>query len=207
MKKNKIIFFDFDGVIVNSCQMSFEINKESIVDIEYSEIQKWGEGNVYNSKLRETFNDDHIRYYFEQYEQRVKEILPVEGMEEVFKKLISIGYRLVIVSSADEKAIEIFLKKYSLDKYFIEILARRAHTSKVEKFKMAFGKYKIKAKETLLVTDSVGDIKEAHEVKMKAIGVIWGLHEKERLEKNGADFIAEKPEDIIIGVKKILALN
>lgn len=207
MKKNKIIFFDFDGVIVNSCQMSFEINKESIVDIEYSEIQKWGEGNVYSSKLRETLNDDHINYYFEQYEQRVKEILPVEGMEEVFKRLILMGYKLVIVSSADEEAIENFLKKYSLDKYFVEILARRAHTSKVEKFKMAFEKYKIRAKETLLVTDSVGDIKEAHEVKMKAIGVIWGLHEKERLEKNGADFIAEKPEDIIIGVKKILALN
>jgi phosphoglycolate phosphatase len=207
MKKNKIIFFDFDGVIVNSCQMSFEINKEVFEDMDYSEIQNWGEGNVYNSKLRENSTEEHISYYFEQYNQRVVEIMPIEGMEEVFKKLILMGYKLVIVSSADEEAIENFLKKYSLDKYFVEILARRAHTSKVEKFKMAFEKYKIKAKETLLVTDSVGDIKEAHEVKMKAIGVIWGLHEKERLEKNGADFIAEKPEDIIIGVKKILALN
>jgi len=64
-------------------------------------------------------------------------------------------------------------------------------------------KYKIKKTETLLVTDSVGDVKEAHEVGIKAIGVTWGLHEKERLEKNKADFMAEKPNDILEGIKKI----
>jgi len=207
MKKNKIIFFDFDRVIVNSCRMSFEINKEVFEDMEYSEIQNWGEGNVYNSKLRENSNEEHISYYFEQYNQRVVEIMPVEGMEKVCKQLNLLGYKLIIVSSADEEAIENFLKKYSLDKYFIEIMARKTHSSKVEKFKMVFGKYKIKAKETLLITDSVGDVKEAHEVEMKAIGVVWGLHEKERLEKNGVDFVAEKPEDILVGIKKLLALN
>jgi HAD superfamily hydrolase (TIGR01549 family) len=205
--KNKVIFFDFDGVIVNSCQMSFGINKEIFEDIEYSEIQNWGEGNIYNSKLRENSTEDNIRYYFEQYEQRVIDILPVEGMEKIFSELGQKGYKLIIVSSSDEEAIENFLKKYSLDKYFIEVLARKTHSSKVEKFKMVFEKYKIKSKETLLVTDSVGDVKEAHEVKMKAIGVTWGLHERERLEKNGVDFIAEEPKEILIGVKKLLALN
>ena len=72
---------------------------------------------------------------------------------------------------------------------------------------MIFRKYKIKPDETLIITDSVGDVKEAHEVKMKAIGVIWGIHEKERLEKNGVDFVAEKPEEILLGIKKILALK
>jgi phosphoglycolate phosphatase len=81
-------------------------------------------------------------------------------------------------------------------------MAKNTHTSKVEKFKMVFKKYKIKPQETLIVTDSVGDVKEAHEAKMKAIGVIWGLHEKERLEKNGTDFIAEKPNNILTGIKK-----
>ncbi|MPM45742.1 hypothetical protein SDC9_92433 [bioreactor metagenome] len=42
---------------------------------------------------------------------------------------------------------------------------------------------------------------------MKAIGVLWGLHERERLERNGVDFIAETPKDILVGVKKILTLN
>jgi len=207
MNKNKVILFDFDGVIVNSCQMSYEINREYFSDIQFSELQNWAEGNVFSTKLREDFDEKSEAYYFEQYSRRIVELVPVEGMENVFKELDLQGYQLIVVSSADEASIRKYLVEHNLDKYFTEIMAKDTHTSKVEKFKMVFKKYKIKPQETLIVTDSVGDVKEAHEVKMKAIGVIWGLHEKERLEKNGTDFIAENPNDILAGIKQILALN
>ena len=86
-------------------------------------------------------------------------------------------------------------------------MARETHTSKVKKFEMILEKYRIKSNETLIVTDTIGDVKEAKEVKIKAIGVGWGVHEAERLKENGADFIAKKPKDILIGIKKILTLN
>lgn len=207
MKKTKIVMFDFDGVIVNSCDMALEINREYFGSMEYSEVQDWAEGNVYNRKLREEEGNGSEIYYFEQYSKRVTELVPVEGIENVFKELIKQNFKLIIVSSADEEIIKNYLEKYNLEKYFIKIMARKTHTSKVEKFKMVFEEFKIKPKETLLITDSVGDVKEAHEVKMKAIGVLWGLHERERLERNGVDFVAEKPEDILIGIKKILTLN
>jgi phosphoglycolate phosphatase len=202
--KNKVILFDFDGVIVNSCRLSWEINKEWMSDITYGEIQDWAEGNVYDKKLRDESNDDHVFYYFEQYSKRVIQLVPVEGMDRVIKDLDLQGYKLIIVSSADENSIKDFLKKYDLKKYFTEILGKNFNPSKVEKIKIVCEKYKIKPEETLLVTDSVGDIKEAHEAKTKAIGVIWGLHERERLEKNGSDFIAESPNDILEGIKQIL---
>ena len=207
MKKTKIVMFDFDGVIVNSCDMALEINREYFGSMEYSEVQDWAEGNVYNRKLREEEGNGSEIYYFEQYSKRVTELVPVEGIENVFKELTKQNFKLIIVSSADEEIIKNYLEKYNLEKYFIKIMARKTHTSKVEKFKMVFEEFKIKPKETLLITDSVGDVKEAHEVKMKAIGVLWGLHERERLERNGVDFVAEKPEDILIGIKKILTLN
>ncbi len=207
MERNKVIVFDFDGVIVNSCQMSYEINREYFSDIQFSELQDWAEGNVFSKKLRDNFDEKSEAYYFEQYSRRVVELIPVEGMEDIFKKLKLQDYKLVIVSSADEESIKKYLTEHKLDKYFSEIMAKNTHTSKVEKFKMVFKKYKIKPQETLIVTDSVGDVKEAHEAKMKAIGVIWGLHEKERLEKNGTYFIAEKPNNILTGIKKILALK
>jgi len=207
MNKNKVILFDFDGVIVNSCQMSYEINREYFSDIQFSELQDWAEGNVFCKKLREDFDEKSEAYYFEQYSRRIVELVPVEGMENIFKELDLQGYQLIVVSSADEGSIKKYLAEHNLDKYFVEIMAKNTHTSKVEKFKMVFKKYKIKPKETLIVTDSVGDVKEAHEAKMKAIGVIWGLHEKERLEKNGTDFIAENPNDILAGIKQILALK
>lgn len=205
--KNKVIIFDFDGVIVNSCQLSYEINREQYSNVTYSELQNWSEGNIYSKKLIDEMKDEDEIYFFEQYQRRIVELIPVEGMEKVVKELNRQGYKLIIVSSADEDAIGNYLKTHNLDRYFVEIMARKTHKSKVEKFKMVFKKYKIKANETLIITDSVGDVKEAHEVKMKAIGVTWGIHEKERLENNGVDFIAEKPSEILVGIEQILALK
>jgi HAD superfamily hydrolase (TIGR01509 family) len=202
--KNTIIIFDFDGVIVSSCRLSLEIDKEQYDGMTFSELQSWEEGNIYSKKLREEMDDVCEMYYFEQYHKRVVELIPVEGIEEVIKELSQWGYKLIIVSSSNEESIENYLKTHNLDKYFVEIMGKNTHRSKVEKFKMIFKKYKIKPQETLIITDSVGDVKEAHEVKMKAIGVIWGIHEKERLEKNGVDFIAERPSEILVGIKKIL---
>lgn len=207
MKKNKIVMFDFDGVIVDTLEMGLTINQEYFGNVEYSEIQDWAEGNVYSKKLREEEGNGSEVYYFEQYSKRVTKLIPIEGIEDIFKELIKQKFKIIIVSSADEEAIEIYLKEHNLDKYITRIMARKTNPSKVEKFKMVFEEFKIKPKETLLVTDSVGDVKEAHEVNMKAIGVLWGLHERERLERNGVDFIAETPKDILIGIKKILTLN
>jgi phosphoglycolate phosphatase len=207
MNKNKIIIFDFDGVIVNSCQLSFELNRESFSDITYTDIQEWAEGNVYTRKLREDYDDSFVELYFERYSQQIKTLIPVEGIESVLEKFISDGYKLVIVSSSDEESIDGFLEKYNLTKYFDGVMGRKTSSSKVKKFKLIFKKYKIKSNETVMITDSIGDVKEAMEVKIKTIGVSWGIHEAKRLKETGADFIAETPKDIVVGVKKILVLN
>ncbi len=205
--KNKIIIFDFDGVIVDSIGISFGINKEFDVDLEYSRWQSWFEGNVFQ-KIDSYLIEEKMQVkFFEKYSIGLNELLPVDGIEEVFKKINSMEYKLIVVSSGSEKPIVNFLEKYNLKQYFIEIMAKETSRSKVEKFKMIIKKYKIKPNETLIVTDTIGDVKEAKEMKIGAIGVGWGVHELERLRENGADFGAEKAEDILTGIKKILVLN
>lgn len=205
MKKNKIILFDFDGVIVNSIDVSFGINKEWDIDLEFSRWQSWFEGNIYKTFDPYLAGEEMQIKYFEKYKSGLENLLPVEGMEEVLKELNLIGYELIIVSSSIEKGIRDFLEKNNLDKYFIEIMAKETSSSKVEKFKMVLKKYEIEAGETLIVTDTVGDVKEAKKVGIKAIGTSWGVHESKQLIDNGADFVAQKPEDIVVGIKKILA--
>jgi phosphoglycolate phosphatase len=205
--KNKIIIFDFDGVIVNTCQIAFDINKEVYTNLNYEEFQDWQEGNIFKKKMIETIDDYSVRDYIEHYSERIRALLPVGGLESLLADILSLGYKIVIISSSSEEVIKEFLKGNKLDKYFTEIMGYETDLSKVKKFEMVFKKYKIKASETLMVTDSVGDVKEAHEIKVKAIGVTWGIHEKKRLEKNGADFVAEKPSEVLVGIKKILALK
>jgi len=207
MKKNKVIMFDFDGVIVDSIGISYAINKEWDVNLEYSRWQSWFEGNVYQGIDSYLVKEETQIEFFKKYKVGLNDLLPVDGIGEVLKEINLMKYKLVIISSGSEKAIEDFLEKYNLKQYFVEIMAPATHRSKVKKIEMILKKYKIKPNETLIVTDTIGDVKEAKEVEIKAIGVAWGVHEAKRLKENGADFIAETPKDILIGIKKILTLN
>ena len=46
---------------------------------------------------------------------------------------------------------------------------------------MILDKYRINPHETLIITDTAGDIKEANDVGVRSIGVIWGVHDEDKL--------------------------
>lgn len=56
--------------------------------------------------------------------------------------------------------------------------------------------------EVALVTDTVGDIRQARECGVRTIGVAWGLHAPDRLVEAGADFIAHWPMEIVSFVRR-----
>lgn len=199
-----LIIFDFDGVIVESMPFSFSINKKDVPDLEYSEWQSWFEGNVYDEIREDLSNDNYHDSFYKKYSVGIVNILPIEGISEVIKEL-SKEHNLVIISSSDQSAIENYLKKYNLKKYFGEVLGRETHKSKVQKFNIILDKYRVKPAETLMITDTIGDIKEAREVGIRSLAVIWGVHCESKLLSTNPHFIARKPAEIINGVKDLLS--
>ncbi len=202
----KIVIFDFDGVIVDSKHLSYSINKEMMPDLEYSEWESWFEGNLYKKIRKEHANDKSQDLFFEKYNTDIINLLPIDGIPEVIKELAN-EYTLVIISSSSQKAIGDFLNKYNLLHYFSEILSRETHRNKVDKFHIILNKYKIKPNETLIITDTVGDIKEANEVGVRSVGVIWGVHNEVKLGEISPHFIAKKPLELIHGVKTVMGLS
>ena len=53
------------------------------------------------------------------------------------------------------------------------------------------------AEDTVMVGDSNVDIFTAKNAGIKSIGCLWGFRTKQELEEAGADYIAEKPSDIL----------
>ncbi|WP_226351411.1 HAD family hydrolase [Pseudonocardia sp. ICBG601] len=49
---------------------------------------------------------------------------------------------------------------------------------------------------TVLVTDTAGDVRDAVEVGIRAVGVAWGMHTPEELLSAGAEFVALWPQEI-----------
>ena len=55
----------------------------------------------------------------------------------------------------------------------------------------------ISTKDALFIGDTNVDMETGKNAKMKTCGVLWGFREKAELLENGADFIAERPLDIL----------
>lgn len=58
--------------------------------------------------------------------------------------------------------------------------------------------------ETVMIGDTVHDMKMARAAGVAAIGVAWGYHEREELRKAGADVVLESFDDLDHAIEKLL---
>ena len=98
---------------------------------------------------------------------------------------------LFIISSSSQRNIKELLSHENLNKYFDEILGPRASTSKTEKIQMILDEHDLEPKQCVLITDTLGDLKEAEEANINKIGVTWGFHKESTLEEGDPDIIVQ----------------
>ncbi len=94
--------------------------------------------------------------------------------------------------------------KENIKKYFSDILGTDVHKSKIVKIKSLLEKYNIKPENAVFITDSLGDILEGNECGVKSIGVTWGIHHRETLEKGNPIIIIHSPMDLLTTVQNVL---
>ena len=78
------------------------------------------------------------------------------------------------------------------------------HASKTVKNKMLLEKYALSPADAVFITDTLGDIREATECGIPAIGVLWGWHDRETLERGSPAAIVEDPAMLYEAIKKVL---
>ena len=129
-------------------------------------------------------------------------VFGIKAIEELKKR-----YTLVIISSTINSPIRAYLEKYNLAQYFDKIFGSDVHKSKIEKIKMVFEKYSVQSENCIFITDTLGDMREAEATGVRAIGVTWGYHLLETLQRGKPVAIVDKPEDIISAVNEYFAHN
>ena len=197
--KKKIILFDFDGVIADSFEMAFSVNKIITKNINKDDYRKLFDGNINDWKKRTKLSEEETHRidteFFKLYDPLMKKIRTTKGIKIVIKKLGK-NYILIIISSTISSPIHDFMDRHNLSLFFDKIMGNDVHNSKCEKIRMIFDEYKIKPDDCILITDTLGDIREAATMKVKSIGVTWGFQKKENLLKGNPFRIAEKPRDL-----------
>ncbi len=208
-----LIIFDFDGVLADSFNTFYPLLRDAMkhagLSLTPDQYRNLFMGNVHqgikeftkDDKKYETAmefrNSNYDKYY---YDKRLKVKLFPEAVK--FLKEVSKSYILTVASSGRENNIKNLLEESGVKELFGAILAN-AETSKEGMLKELLSKFNAEPKKSVLITDTVGDIKVAKKCGLKTIAVTWGFHSEEVLGSAKPDFMAKSFKEI----QKILNKN
>ena len=206
--KNEIkkrVIFDFDGVLADTEEISFKIHKDVNGSFTWEKFQELAEGNFHERMQKSVTEDSYVvpKDYYKLYEEGLSVVTLDEIIRNAITKL-SPKFKLAIVSATTGKYISKFLEKENILKCFDDILGHEVHTSKVVKINTLLKKNGIIPQDAVLITDTLGDILEANKCEVKTIGVTWGLHTKETLEKGNPSIIIDDPRQLLETIEKFL---
>lgn len=213
MLKYDFVIFDFDGTVVDtgegiikSLQYSFEQMGREIPDM--SDLKKFIGPPIYYSYTHfYGVSEDEVEVYIKKYRERYKikgiyECALYDGMVELLKELKKRGVKLGIASSKPEHLIYSVADYLKITDIFDAIVGVKIddsnHSTKTGLVLEAMKKLGAADKErVLMVGDRCFDIDGAAGAGVKSCGALWGYGSKEEFIEHKADFIAEKPSDVL----------
>lgn len=217
------IVFDLDGTLVQTRIASWEVFRE--VQAEFGldidapeEFFAFFEGNFFAS-LRSLAPDAAtadalIARFFERLESDYHPVI-VPGMASVARALASRA-TLAVLSSNATSVIRRVLVDNGLQFCFSHVFGGDVEPDKsaglrrfLDDAAQGVGRrcaapydegaadVTATAADTVLVTDTVGDVEAAAAAGVRVVGVSWGMHSAERLRDAGAEFVAVWPQELV----------
>lgn len=205
---DKVIIFDFDGVLADSFSTVYEINRRAAEylgrDLSQSTYRDLFKGNIHenlkgsldlNTEEAQKFNQYKFSIFDSLY--NAENVSLFEFAPELITQL-SNNAELRIVSSAPEKAISAVLENNGILQYFSSISGINKLGKKVTFREMLEGDVaKGLSPKYFFITDTVGDIREALGFPIKTVGVGWGFHKLADLASQKPDRVIEKYTDLL----------
>ena len=124
---------------------------------------------------------------------------PYEGMPETLKELKKRGIRLAVCSNKPHPAaVKVIAQLYGDD--FDMVLGQSDAIRRKpapDGPLMIAGKFGVRPEECMYVGDTSTDMKTGKAAGMFTVGALWGFRDREELNANGADLVAEHPTDLV----------
>ncbi len=196
------LLFDFDGVIADTFHIAHKLAQRVCVYVTETEYRSKCNGNIHDADEAIRRGPDHgdrcdhmldwLGEYLPEFNSHAR---PFSEMPDILKTFAQ-RYELLIVSSTHDDLISGFLDKYGLRESVGGVYAAEVNIHKDEKFRMIFSKYGIEPKDTIFVTDTLGDVNEAASVELPSIGVTWGFQDRATLERGDPFAIVDAPHEL-----------
>lgn len=202
------ILFDLDGTLLNTNHLiveSFQHAYRTINGVEKDRdyiVKTFGEPLALT--MEREFDipvEEAIRIYRSFHYERFEDLIDIfPGMAQTIMALHNRGYKLGVVTSRLKHTSIKGLRKYNLEKYFQCIITAddtQKHKPDPEPIHMALEKLNSLPEKTIMIGDSLFDIKCAHNAGTKAAIVSWSELSPDIYLAEKPEYVIEKAEDIV----------
>lgn len=210
----KACIFDLDGTLANTLEsMAYVTNiilkKYNLKELPVDGFRYYsGEGaHMLVQRCLKDAGDVELRYlpeaenmYREMFAaDPMYKVIHYEGMPETIKQLKKRGAKLAVCSNKPHPAAVKVIKEMFHDDFDI-ILGQSDRIprkpSPAGPLKIA-EEFQISPEECMYVGDTRTDMETGKAAGMYTVGALWGFRDRQELETSGADFVAEKPVDLL----------
>lgn len=211
MKKD-IIFFDFDGTIVDSApgikeSVQYALRHFGIIE-NREEMLNLFIGPPLFEAFRDYYNmsdsdaDIAVEKYRENYRgnKAMEKFTVYEGVEEMLKTLCDGGFTLCIASAKPTFFINHMLDKADLSKYFYMINGASFDETKRTKTAVIAETIRVnnfEKKRILMIGDRENDVTGARNCGIDVLGVLYGYGNEEELKTAGCKKTAKTPKEVV----------
>ena len=216
-QKTRLIIFDLDGTLLNTIDDLAMSTNHALRQYGYPEhdlpAYRYFVGNGITKLIERALPEEarkentitQLRTAFVTYYQKHKTDLthPYPGIPELLHTLHRQGIRLAVASNKYQQGTVELIRHFFGNNLFSIVLGQRENVpvkpdpAIIEDI-LTFTA--IPKSETLYVGDSGADMQTARNSALTSIGVTWGFRPRRELEVNGANFIADSPEEITVWI-------
>lgn len=198
----KAVILDFDGTIADSFAVFVETLQEIVKRPELLTPQEVKQ--LRGLTTRQIITHLHIRWWElprlvihgrRIIAQKIGRVHVFPGMPAELKKLTADGYKLYIISSNDQTAIQLFLHKHDLAPY-IQSVTTTGLNNKARHIRRLLKRHRLTPKNCVYIGDEVRDMQAAHKAGVGSIAVSWGYNTKQALAKTQPSCVVDSPKEL-----------
>jgi phosphoglycolate phosphatase len=212
MKMYDAVIFDLDGTLLYTLDdvtdsMNYMLGKHSFPVRSRDEIKSFvgeGAGRLMERAIPggrenpefEACMEDYFAHYFSNMRNKTH---PFDGISETLGKLYEEGCKMAVVSNKIDSATKELTRSYFGEYIKVAIGQTRNAAAKPapDTVFQALNELGAEASRTLYVGDMEIDIETARNSGTVSVGVTWGYRDRESLERNGATYIIDRPQELL----------
>lgn len=206
------IIFDLDGTLLNTLfdlkeSTNFALKKYGYPEKTIDEVRMFvgnGVAKLIERALPDGINNPAYKNCLEDFKKDYKirmynHTAPYEGILEMLEKLNAAGIKTAVVSNKFDAAVKELCKKYFGKRIPVAIGESENVKKKPapDSVLRAMDLLHARKDKTIYCGDSDVDVQTAKNSGLPCIGVSWGFRDKAMLEKEGADYIVDSPNELI----------